>query len=82
MLRWLASAGIVLLLALDVYMPQTSLGRRGNEARERFDADGAAGELGGFLPDLGFEDIDGVPVRLSDYRGQRVLLTFERSVDW
>ena len=40
------------------------------------------GRTGEVLPDFTLRDLDGVPVRLSDLRDQRVLLTFERSVDW
>jgi len=81
MLRWLATAVIVALLALDLFLPGTSVGRRGNEARARSDAP-AIGQVGQMLPDLSFVDLEERPVRLSDFRGQRVLLTFERSVDW
>ena len=80
--RVLASLLILGLLALNAMLPATSLGRRGTEARQRTDIAGAVGEIGDYLPDLAFVDIDGNPVRLSDYRGDRVLLTFERSVDW
>lgn len=82
MLRWLATAGIGLLLVLDFAMPATSIGRRGTEAALRSDIPGAAGVVGEFLPDFTLPDLDGVPVSLSDLRGHPVLLTFERSVDW
>jgi hypothetical protein len=81
-LRGLATLLILGLLGLNAFLPSTSLGRRGVEARQRSDIEGAYGEIGGYLPDLAFTDIDGRAVRLSDYRGERVLLTFERSVDW
>jgi len=81
-LRVLATLGILGLLVLNLMLPFTSLGRRGTEARQRTDIAGIVGEIGGYLPDLAFVDIDGNPVRLSDYRGNRVLLTFERRVDW
>lgn len=82
MLRWLATAGIALLLLLDLALPWTPLGRRGHEARLRADVPGAVFALGERLPDFGVEDLEGRPVRLSDFRGKQVLLTFERSLDW
>lgn len=43
----------------------------------------AIGEIGGRLPDFILPDIDGTPVSLSEFaHGGRVLLTFERSLDW
>ena len=50
------------------------------QARE--DIRGANARVGGMLPDIALEDLDGTPVRISDFRGRRVLITFERSVDW
>ncbi|MCZ6783596.1 MAG: hypothetical protein O7G30_09840 [Proteobacteria bacterium] len=82
MLRWLATAAIVALLALDLFLPSTSLGRRGTEAAARADIDGAVGAIGETLPDIALPDLEGDLVRLSDLRGHRVLLIFERSVDW
>ena len=82
MLRWLATAAIVALLALDLFLPSTSLGRRGTEAAARADIDGAVGAIGETLPDIALPNLEGDLVRLSDLRGHRVLLTFERSVDW
>jgi len=34
------------------------------------------------MPDFEAVDFDGRRFRLSELRGKRVLLTFERSVDW
>ncbi len=82
MLRWLATAAIVALLALDLFLPSTSLGRRGTEAAARADIDGAVGAIGETLPDIALPNLEGDLVRLSDLRGHRVLLIFERSVDW
>jgi cytochrome oxidase Cu insertion factor (SCO1/SenC/PrrC family) len=82
MLRGLATAAIVLLLALDLILPGTSLGRRGNEAAVRAEAEGAVARIGQPLPVLSLTDLDGAPLRLADLRGHRVLITFERSVDW
>ncbi len=82
MLRWIGTAAIVGLLLLDVVLPSTSLGRRGNEPALRADIPGAVGAVGERLPDFTLADLEGEPVRLSDFRGRQVLLTFERSVDW
>ena len=82
MTRLLASLGIVSLLALDLALPWTSLGRRGTEARARHDVPDAFAEVGAPFPDFVLPDLSGDPVRLADLRGQRVVLTFERSVDW
>jgi cytochrome oxidase Cu insertion factor (SCO1/SenC/PrrC family) len=81
-LRWLATAGIAALIALALALPSTDIGRRGSEAVVRADAAGAVGRVGERLPDFALPDLHGAPVRLSDLRGRRVLLTFERSVDW
>ncbi|MEN8184018.1 MAG: hypothetical protein ABFS46_15940 [Myxococcota bacterium] len=82
MLRILASIAIAALLVLDLLLPQTSLGRRGREAAARNDVPGAFAVLGERLPDFEVEEIGGGPIRLRDLEGRRVLLTFERSVDW
>jgi len=81
-LRWAATFGILLLLVLDLLLPRTGIGRRGAEARVRFDVPTAVGAPGTTLPSLRLRDLDGTPVSLADFRGHRVLLTFERSVDW
>ena len=82
MLRWLATAVIAALLVLVWFLPGTSLGRRGSESALRADAAAAVPQEGGVLPDFELNDIDGSPVRLADFRGKRVLITFERSLDW
>jgi peroxiredoxin len=38
--------------------------------------------IGQPLPDLALLDLDGRPMDLEALRGHRVLITFERSVDW
>ena len=81
MLRWLASAVIVALMALDLFVPQTSLGRRGTETVVRADQESQLA-LGTALPALDLVDLDGAEIDLATLRGHRVLLTFERSVDW
>jgi hypothetical protein len=80
--RLLATVLIVGLLILDLTLPMTPLGRRGTEAEPRADVQGAAGKVGAVFPDFTLADLGGQPVSLSDFRGERVLLTFERSLDW
>jgi cytochrome oxidase Cu insertion factor (SCO1/SenC/PrrC family) len=82
MLRWLATGVIVALLGLDWMLPNTSLGRRGSDLAERADVPGVAERVGQVFPDFELPDLDGDRVRVSDLRGHRVLLVFERSVDW
>lgn len=80
--RLLATVLILGLLVLDLALPATPLGRRGTDPEPRADVPGAVGRLGQVFPDFTLADLDGRPVSLSDFRGRRVLLTFERSLDW
>jgi peroxiredoxin len=80
--RILGTLVILALLVLAIGLPYTSLGRRGSEAAPRRDAPDAVGTVGERLPKLSLEDLDGKPVSLADFRGQRVVLIFERSLDW
>ena len=82
MLRWLGSLLIVALLALDWLLPSTPLGRRGTDPEPRSDVASATLRVDAMLPDLELTTIDGTPLRISDFRGKRILITFERSVDW
>jgi hypothetical protein len=82
MLRWFATGGILALLALALGLPSTSLGRRGTQAETRLDAPTPVLAVGQPLPALDLVGLDGAPVTLASLRGHRVLLTFERSVDW
>jgi hypothetical protein len=82
MLRWLTSFVIVALFVLNGLLPETSLGRRGRDPRERADVGGVADRVGELFPEFELPDLDGDPVRVADLRGHRVLLVFERSVDW
>ena len=82
MLRWLATASIAALLVLVWMLPNTSIGRRGSDGTLRSDAAAAIPREGSRLPDFELNDIDGSPIRLADFRGKRVLVTFERSLDW
>ena len=81
-LRWVATVALALLFVLNLLLPSTDIGRRGNEAQVRAEAPGVERWLGQPLPDVALPDLNGNPVRLADLRGHRVLLTFERSVDW
>ena len=81
-LRILATLPILGLLALDVALPNLSLGRRGTDASVRADSPKAVARVGEAMPDFTLPDLDGIPVTLSALRGHRVLVTFERSVDW
>jgi hypothetical protein len=82
MLRWLATIVIALLFALNAYLPQSSLGRRGNERSVRAHVAAAAQLVGQPLPALEFEDANGNAVRVGDLLPRPILLIFERSVDW
>ena len=79
--RILATFAIVALLALDLALPSTDVGRRGVSAA-RDDVATATPALGAPMPDFLLVDLDGRTLRASDLLGHRVLLTFERSVDW
>ena len=81
-MRWLATLVIAGLFALNVMLPDTDIGRRGNEARARSDVMGAVGLVGERLPELSFQDLRGETVSLADLHGHPTLLIFERSVDW
>jgi hypothetical protein len=81
-LRWLATVVIGLLLAIDIVLPGTSLGRRGSEAVARADVDAARLAPGDAAPALDLLDLEGRPIAWENLRGHRVLITFERSVDW
>jgi hypothetical protein len=81
-MRWLATAVIAVLFALNAYMPYSALGRRGNERSVRAHVSAARQLVGQPLPALDFEDGAGRAVRLGDLLGRPILLVFERSVDW
>lgn len=80
-LRGLASLALLGLLVLNLMLPSTSIGRRGTEAAARSDV---ANQLvmGQGLPELELVGMDGRVYSREDLLGQRVLMTFERSVDW
>jgi hypothetical protein len=81
-IRWLATSALVLLFALNLWMPSSPLGRRGTEHAVREHVPAFASRIGQPLPDLAFEDLSGRVVRAADLRGHPLLLVFERSVDW
>ncbi len=82
MLRALATVVIVALFLLNWMLPSTGLGRRGVDTEVRADVEVSQIRVGEQLPDATLFDLRGVPVGLSDLRGNRVLLVFERSIDW
>jgi hypothetical protein len=82
MTRWLASAAIALLFALNAYMPYSAIARRGHEREVRAHVAALTRLVGQPLPALEFEDGASRAVRLGDLLGRPVLLVFERSVDW
>ncbi len=82
MLRWLATVLLLALLLLTFVLPGTGIGRRGAEAAVRQEAAGSSLAVGQAFPALALRDIDGADLSWDRLRGHRVLLTFERSVDW
>lgn len=80
--RVLATGVIALLLVLDLALPFTPIGRRGIEDRVRLDVAAVADQVGRPFPLIRLETLDGTVVSTDDLRGHRVLLVFERSVDW
>ena len=82
MLRWFATLAIAALFVLNGVLPATEMFRRGNEASARSEVAGVEDWIGKPLGEFALTEIDGQVLRLADLRGHRVLLTFERSVDW
>ncbi len=85
MQRALDTAAILALLAFTVALPHLPMFGRGVEAMVRADVAAAVvdrDDLGRPMPDLTLTELDGAAFRLADLRGVRVLLTFERSLDW
>jgi len=82
MMRWLATAVILALFALNLWMPSSPLGRRGSERVARAHVPALTAWVGQTLPALAFEDLDGRAVSTVDLLGHPLLLVFERSVDW
>ncbi len=80
-LRGLATLALLALLGLNLALPSTSIGRRGTEMRVRSDVTSQL-LVGQGLPPLELVGLDGRAHTREDLLGHRVLLTFERSVDW
>jgi cytochrome oxidase Cu insertion factor (SCO1/SenC/PrrC family) len=80
-LRALATLVLVGLLGLNLAMPGSSMGHRGSENKVRSDITSSL-LVGQQLPKLELIDFNGRSVTREDLLGHRVLLTFERSVDW
>ncbi|MFQ5664847.1 MAG: peroxiredoxin family protein [Candidatus Binatia bacterium] len=77
--RWVATAACLALLLVVGTLDRNFHG----SAEVRSDVPAAVGEIGGRLPDFTLPDITGRAVSLSQFHGRsRVLLTFERSLDW
>jgi cytochrome oxidase Cu insertion factor (SCO1/SenC/PrrC family) len=82
MIRWISTVAIALLIALVVGVQSTPIGRRGSEMHTRSEAPGALLAIGDAFPALALQNLDGTPFDVSSLQGHRVLITFERSVDW
>lgn len=80
-LRTLASLVVLALLGLNFLLPSQPITARGPENRVRNDVETALA-LGQTLPPLELRGLDGKVLTREDLAGHRVLLTFERSVDW
>jgi cytochrome oxidase Cu insertion factor (SCO1/SenC/PrrC family) len=80
-LRALATVVLVALLGLNLAMPGSSISHRGSENKVRNDVTSRL-LVGQKLPELELVDFNGGSITRDDLLGHRVLLTFERSVDW
>lgn len=80
-LRGLATLILVALFALNLVLPTSSFSHRGPENKIRADVASQLA-IGQQLPPLELVGFDGRAYTREDLRGHRVLLTFERSVDW
>jgi len=80
-LRGLASVIVVGLFTLNLMMPTAKMSARGTENLVRTDV-ATEVAIGRSLPELELFDLDGRRYTREDLLGHRVLITFERSVDW
>jgi len=80
-LRGLASVIVVGLFTLNLMMPTAKISARGTENLVRTDVSTEVA-IGRPLPELELFDLDGRRYTREDLLGHRVLITFERSVDW
>jgi hypothetical protein len=69
------------LFVLNMMLPTAAMTARGSENRVRTDVETQLA-IGRTLPDLELFGFDGRRVTREDLLGHRVLITFERSVDW
>ncbi|MAG32438.1 MAG: hypothetical protein CL908_16270 [Deltaproteobacteria bacterium] len=80
-LRSLASLFVLAVLALNVALPTHPMTARGKENLVRSDLETRI-VIGRGLPELELIGLDGRLYTREDLQGHRVLITFERSVDW
>ena len=80
-LRSVASLVVVGLFVLNMMLPTAAVTARGKEDLVRSDVESALA-IGRRLPELDLIALDGRHVTREDLQGHRVLITFERSVDW
>jgi hypothetical protein len=80
-LRGVASLFVLGLLGLNLMLPNDPMSARGNENLVRSDVPSHLA-IGQPLPQLELLGLDGRTYTREDLLGQRVLITFERSVDW
>jgi hypothetical protein len=80
-LRGLATLLILALFALNAILPTAESTARGTESHARSDFPTKL-SIGRPLPTLELFDLEGRRHTREDLLGHRVLLTFERSVDW
>jgi hypothetical protein len=82
MLQWAATGVVLALFCLNLLLPYTAIGRRGVESTVRLEVKDSMVSLGEPMPAFSLPRLDGDYLDSSDLLGHRVLLTFERSVDW
>jgi peroxiredoxin len=80
-LRSLASLVLLVLLGVVFLLPSQPITARGPEHRVRQDVETALA-IEGTLPEFTLHGLDGRGLTRADLAGRRVLLVFERSLDW
>lgn len=80
-LRGMATLILAALFALNLVLPTGSFSYRGSENKIRADVETKLA-IGQQLPPLELVGLDGRNYSREDLLGHRVLLIFERSVDW
>jgi hypothetical protein len=81
-LQWAATGVVLALFGLNLMLPYTAIGRRGTETKVRLEVEEAMSSVGESMPAFSLPKLDGDYLDSVDLLGHRVLLTFERSVDW